>query len=180
MNEIDRVIRLILQDIKVELGDEFDKNFERHGFFSEKWARRKSPLRPGGPILIDTGNLRRSVRSKVDTTSITFFSDLPYASIHNDGGEIKVTAKMKRYFWHRYYQAQGSFGRKKNGEKRNDKRTRQLTSEAEFWQCMALMKVGQKIKIPRRRFLGTSPEVEQGVREIIEEELEKYFNNIKI
>lgn len=135
MNEIDRVIHLILQDIKVELGDEFDKNFERQGFFSEKWARRKSPLRPGGPILIDTGNLRRSVQSKVDTTSITFFSDLPYASIHNDGGEIKVTAKRK---------------------------------------------VGQKIKIPRRRFLGTSPEVERSVREIIEEELEQYFNNIKI
>ena len=179
-NEVDNVVRLILQDIKVELGDEFDKNFEREGFFSEKWARRKSPLRPGGHILVDTGRLRQSVKSRVSATGITFYSDLPYASIHNDGGEIKVTAKMKRYFWHRYYQAQGSFGRKKNGEKRNDKRTRQLTGEAEFWQCMALMKVGQKIKIPRRRFLGTSPEVEQSVREIIEEELEQYFNNIKI
>lgn len=179
-NEIDKVVSLILKDIKVELGDEFDKNFERQGFFSEKWARRKSPLRPGGHILVDTGALRRSVKSRVSGQSITFYSDLPYASIHNDGGEIKVTAKMKRYFWHRYYEAQGSFGRKKNGEKRNTKKNRQLTSEAEFWQMMALMKVGKTIKIPRRRFLGASPEVEQSVREIIEENLDEYFSQIKI
>lgn len=179
-NEIDKVVSLILKDIKVELGDEFDKNFERQGFFSEKWARRKSPLRPGGHILVDTGALRRSVKSRVSGQNITFYSDLPYASIHNDGGEIKVTAKMKRYFWHRYYEAQGSFGRKKNGEKRNTKKNRQLTSEAEFWQMMALMKVGKTIKIPRRRFLGASPEVEQSVREIIEENLDEYFSQIKI
>lgn len=107
------------------------------------------------------------------------YSDLPYASIHNDGGEIKVTRKMKRYFWHKYYEARGSFGRKKNGEARKDKRTVQLGTEAEFWKCMALMKEGRTIKIPRRQFLGHSPEVEQAVRDIIEENITEYFNNDK-
>ena len=32
---LQQVIRNILKDIKVELGDEFDRNFERQGFFSE-------------------------------------------------------------------------------------------------------------------------------------------------
>lgn len=175
---MDRVVRLILQDIRVELGDEFDRNFERQGFFSEAWQRRKSPLRPGGHLLVDTGALRRSVKSRSSASSITFYSDLPYASIHNDGGEIKVTARMKRYFWARYYEARGSFGWRKNGTRRNDKKNRQLTTEAEFWKAMALMKVGKTIKIPRRRFLGASPEVEAAVREIIEENLNDYFNNI--
>lgn len=175
---MDRVVRLILQDIRVELGDEFDRNFERQGFFSEAWQRRKSPLRPGGHILVDTGALRRSVKSRSSASSITFYSDLPYASIHNDGGEIKVTARMKRYFWARYYEARGSFGWRKNGTRRNDKKNRQLTTEAEFWKAMALMKVGKTIRIPRRRFLGASPEVEAAVREIIEENLDEYFNNI--
>ena len=40
---------------------------------------------------------------------------------------------------------------------------------------MALKKAGTTIKIPRRRFLGTSPEVEQAVRNIIEENLEGYI-----
>lgn len=171
------VIRNILKDIKVELGDEFDQNFKRQAFFTEAWQRRKSPLRPGGAILIDTGKLRQSIRSESTETSIRFFTDLPYAAIHNEGGEIKVTAKMKRFFWARYCAATGSFGRKKNGEKRKDKRTIQLSTEAEFWKCLALMKVGKAIKIPKRQFLGASPQVETAVREIIEDNLSEYFNN---
>lgn len=40
---------------------------------------------------------------------------------------------------------------------------------------MALKKAGSTIRIPRRRFLGTSPEVEKAVREIVEENLTEYF-----
>ena len=87
---------------------------------------------------------------------------------------------MKAYFWHRYYEATGSFGRKKNGERRQDKRTVQLGTEAEFWKLLALMKVGSSIKIPKRQFLGTAPEVEKTVTEIIEENLTEYFNNLDI
>lgn len=170
------IIRRILSDIRVELGDEFDRNFERQAFLNDAWARRKSPTRPGGTILVDTGTLRRSVRSRTTDDSITFYTDLPYAAIHNDGGEIVVTEKMKRFFWHKYYEATGSFGRKKNGERRNDKRTRQLSTEADFWRFMALKRAGTTIRIPRRRFLGTGPEVERIVREIIEENLNDYFD----
>ncbi len=44
---------------------------------------------------------------------------------------------------------------------------------------MALMKVGSKITIPRRRFLGYSPEIEKAVTEVIEDNLEQYFKTIK-
>ena len=174
---IDIIIKRILRDVEVELTDEFDKNFERQAFFSQSWQRRKTPTRPGGHILVDTGALRRSISSKKDSTGIVFQSTLPYAAIHNEGGEIKVTAKMKRYFWHKYYETTGSFGRKKNGQRRNDKRTVQLSTEAEFWKWMALMKVGKTIKIPKRQFLGASPEVERAVRDIIEENLTEFFEH---
>lgn len=175
--DIQKIIRNILNDVRVELSDEFDRNFERQAFFNEAWQRRSSPTRPGGSILIDTGKLRQSISSRTTDSSITFCSTLPYAAIHNDGGEIKVTARMKRFFWHKYHEATGSFGRKKNGERRNDKRTVQLSTEAEFWKHMALMKEGKSIKIPRRRFLGASPEVEQAVKDIIEENLAEYFEH---
>lgn len=175
--DVQIILRRVLNDIRVELSDEFDQNFERQAFFSEAWARRKSPTRPGGHILVDTSRLRQSISSRMTDTSITFYTTLPYAEIHNDGGEIVVTQKMKKYFWAKYYEATGSFGRKKDGSRRNDKRTVQLSSEAEFWKFMALKKAGTTIKIPRRRFLGTSPEVEQSVREIIEENLGSYFKN---
>jgi phage gpG-like protein len=182
--EVGKIIKRILRDIQVELGDEFDRNFERQAFFSEAWARRKSSNRPGGTLLIDTGNLRRSVRSRTTENSITFFTDLPYAAIHNDGGEIVVTAKMKRYFRAKFYESQGGFERKKGIAKRTLSdggfyawtSKMNLTPVAEFWRFMALKRAGTTIRIPRRRFLGAGPEVERIVREIIEENLDEYFN----
>jgi phage gpG-like protein len=179
-DDMNTVIKRILRDIQVELRDEFDKNFERQGFFTEKWARRKSPMRPGGATLINTGQLRRSIQSRVKDNSIVFQSTLPYASLHNDGGAIKVTSKMKKYFWYRYYECTGSFGRRKDGSPRKDKRTVQLSTEAEFWKFMALMKEGSTIRIPKRQFLGASPEVEQVVREIIEDNITEYLNSIEL
>lgn len=174
----DQIIRNILKDIQIELKDEFDKNFERQAFFSEAWQRRKSPTRPGGLILVDTGGLRRSVTGYTTENSTVFRSEHPAAAIHNEGGEIKVTEKMKRFFWRKYYEASGSFGRRKDGTLRKDKRTVQLSTEAEFWKFMALMKVGSTIKIPKRQFIGVAPEVETTVKEIIEENLNEFFNNI--
>ncbi|MBD5337694.1 MAG: phage morphogenesis protein [Bacteroides sp.] len=171
-----RTLKKVLRDIRVELTEEFDRNFEREAFFSEAWERRKSPTRPNGHILVDSGTLRRSIRSEIRESSIVFKSDLPYAAVHNEGGEIKVTERMKRFFWYKYYSTTGSFGRRKDGSLRRDKRNNRLTTEAEFWKCMAMMRVGSSIRIPRRRFLGNSPEVEQAVREIIEENITEFFN----
>ena len=128
MNEdVKKVVARILKDIQVEMSDEFDKNFERQAFFSEKWQRRKSPIRDEGrAILTDTGALRKSIGSRTTENSITFFTSLPYAAIHNDGGEIVVTGRMKRFFWHKYYEATGAFGRRKDGKLRKDKRNARL------------------------------------------------------
>lgn len=176
-NDVAKIIKQILKDIQVEMDDEFKMNFERQAFFSEAWERRKSPIRnEGRAILIDTGQLRRSISSRVTENSVIFYTDLPYAAIHNDGGEIKVTKRMKGYFWHKYYEATGSFGRRKDGSLRKTKKNARLTTEADFYKWMALKKEGSTIKIPRRQFIGTSPEVEQAVREIIEENITEYFN----
>lgn len=191
MSDLDQqtraIFQSILRDIQVELGDEFDQNFERQAFFSQAWQRRKSPMRPGGLILVDSGGLRRSVRSEIRESSIVFLSDHPAAAIHNEGGEIKVTAKMKRFFRAKFYESQGGFGRKKGDPNRPTLPDRafyawtskmSLNTISEFWRIMALMKVGSTIKIPQRKFLGTSPEVEAAVRAIIEENLNEYINSI--
>lgn len=188
--DIDIIIKRILRDIAVELSDEFDKNFERQAFFSEAWQRRVSPTRPGGHILVDSGTLRRSIQSRTTDSSITFFSTLPYAAIHNEGGEIVVTARMKRFFRAKAYEAQGSFERKSRIDRGNTPRrtlsdrqfwgwmhSMSLTAEAEFWCAMAMKPEGSTIKIPKRQFIGASPEVEKAVREIIEKNLADYFEH---
>ena len=38
--DIQKIIRNILNDVRVELSDEFDRNFERQAFFNETVAPR--------------------------------------------------------------------------------------------------------------------------------------------
>ena len=184
--EVRGVFRRILKDIAIDLGDQFDQNFERQAFFSRAWERHRSPVRKGGHILVDSVGLRRSIMKRVTEDSITFVTTEPYAAIHNEGGEIVVTERMKRYFRARFYEAQGGFTRKEGKPARplSDggfyawTSGMQLNEVAEFWRCMALMKVGRTIKIPRRQFLGNSPEVERMVTDIIERNLTEFINSI--
>ncbi len=181
MTKIDtRVIkRRILGDVRVEAAEQFDRNFERESFFGEAWQRKKSPV-GGKHLLVRSGALRRSISSRVDDDSVTFSSSLPYSAIHNEGGDIRVTARMKRFFWAMYYKANGGLGRRKDGTLRQDRRNTRLSTEAEFWKHLALMKVGAVVKIPRRRFIGAHPELERAVTSVIERRLEEYFNDIDI
>ena len=178
--DIRRLLRVLLTDIGVELGEEFDRNFERQGFFSHAWQRHRSPLRQGKSILVDTSALRRSIHRKVSNGTLTFASELPYAAIHNEGGDIRVTMRMKRYFWAKYREVTGAFGRRKDGSKRQDKRNARLSTEAEFYRAMALQKEGKKIHIPKRQFLGNAPEVEKIVREVIEQGLDEFLGKMQI
>lgn len=77
--------RNILSDMRVELTEEFDKNFERKAFFNDKWKRRAN-LKAKGSLLLVTGTLRRSIKSQVRGNGVRFSSAVPYASIHNEGG----------------------------------------------------------------------------------------------
>lgn len=75
----------ILNDMRVELSDEFDANFERKGFFSQKWKPRAHDY-PRGSLLLVTGAMRRSAQGRVEGDGVRFSSSLAYAEIHNEGG----------------------------------------------------------------------------------------------
>lgn len=184
---VNRLIRVTLKDIKVEALDEFDRNFEREAFFNDKWARRKYNDDESRGLLIKTGNLRRSITGRItDRDSVVIETTQPYAKIHNEGGTITVTRKMKKYFWWKYITITGSkrmkagipityserFSRKKDGTLRNTKRNRALTEEAEFYRRMAMKKNGSKITIPKRQFIGNHPDLEKLLKEI-------FYNNAK-
>lgn len=75
----------ILNDMRVELTDEFDRNFERKGFFSDKWKPRAHDYGKGSLLEVTT-KLRRGIKSEVSGDGVRFTSAVPYASIHNEGG----------------------------------------------------------------------------------------------
>lgn len=167
----------ILNDMAVELADEFDRNFERKAFFTEKWASPKIN-NARGSVMNRSGNLRRSIKYSVRDGMIMFSSSLPYASIHNEGGEITVTAQMKKYFWAMYYKAVGGITTKADGGESKSKKNVKLTGEAAKWRAMALMKVGQKMKIEKRQFIGNHPQVLHIAKSVIEDNLKIFSEEL--
>ena len=75
----------ILSDMRVELSEEFDRNFERKAFFSDKWKPRAHDY-PRGSLLIVSGAMRRSTQGEVSGDGVRFSSSKPYTSLHNEGG----------------------------------------------------------------------------------------------
>jgi len=174
------VIDRSLEDIKVEFDEEFDRNFERKAFFDEKqWPERKFDDGVGS-LMQRTGGLRGSIRSRKRRDELVYSSSKPYARIHNEGGEIRVTKKMKGWFWHKLKETQDKYQFKKDGEKRNNKRNRQLSDKEEFYRAMALKKVGSTIQIPERRFIGAGRTTDRIIREITEQNFEDYLKRHSI
>lgn len=174
----DDLRKLILTDMKVELLSEYDRNFERKAFFTKSWPARK---REGKGSLLNVrggGGLRGSIRGAVVTGGVAFRSGNPSAQIHNEGGDIVVTAKMKKFFWAKYYELSGKVKYKKNGDKSNSRSAVRISAEAEFYRNMALMKVGSKIHIPQRQFIGHAPEVDKRVKSIYDRNLKNNLETI--
>ncbi len=159
-------LKTTLNDIKVDLTKEFILNFERKAFFDKKWDTTKLKNHRGS-LMLRSKKLRGSIRSKLTHNGITFDSSMPYAAIHNEGGQIVVTEKMKRYFWAMYYKCTNAVKPTKTGKVSNSQRNQRLTEEAKQWKAMALKKTGSKIKIPQRQFVGHHPDVDRLVNEII-------------
>ena len=168
------ILKTTFSILEVELASEFDRNFSRQAFFDKKWSTRKFSGNTKG-ILAGRGMLRRSINKKVQGSSILFTSNLPYASIHNEGGKIKVTPKMIRFFWAMYYKATKSLTMNKKGTVRNTQRNRKLTQEAEQWKSLALKKVGSVIEIPKRQFIGEHPQVNKIIEKTFRIFLEEYI-----
>lgn len=167
------VKRLIHQDLPKILGNLavslFKKNFLNESFFGEKWkpSKRRNGVGTSGQrrTLTGTGDLGRSIQYVADDASVTIFSDLEYAKVHNDGGVThpRVTPKMRRFAWAMFYKNGGS-----------GKKASVLTEEAQKWKSIALTKEKRlTVRIDRRQFLGEHKELEDAVRNKIQENLDQ-------
>jgi phage gpG-like protein len=90
---MEKILKNILKDLKVELTDKFNKNFQTGGFFGNKWKEKKDG---GASHLIKSGALRRSIQSHIDGDTIVFTSTKAYAAAHNEGLNKSVSVKSKK------------------------------------------------------------------------------------
>lgn len=175
-------IKNIIAGLRVDLTDEFDLNFNNKSFFGKAWENTSIPNKRES-LMMRTGKLRGSIKSRESKNELTWTSSLPYASLQNEGGEIIVTEKMKRFFWAMFYKSNGAVSKTKKGDTRNNDRNKKLTAEATIWKALALQKVGAKMKVKQRQFIGDHPRVRQRIEHVVDlniKELEKeILNNLK-
>lgn len=184
VNELMRIRDRVLP-VKVgrAVRDSIRQNFRDGGFYGQSWS---PPLRiqggfggPAyGPLLSGSNHLMMSTEYIPETGRVIIQNTLAYAPIHNEGGEITVTPKMRRFFWSQYYK-RGLVGQM-HGQgkgKTNQQKANAFNKEADFWKAMALKKVGSKIKIPQRQFMGEHPQVDKLVKDIINKELTNFIQH---
>lgn len=158
------------------------KRFTDGGFDGRKWEepyRRRLSFdgteSRNRTLLSGNNHLRDSTYAKAFPGKVYIRNQVEYAAMHNSGGSITVTAKMKRYFWYRHYAAAGQMSLTKKGRLSRNRRNMSLSREAEFWRNMALKRAGSTIRMPQRRFMGPDRNMEREIQKVIDRELNDFI-----
>lgn len=171
--ELEDLKKLYLHKLPIRVGvvvrDSVRENFRQGNFYNgERW---QTPLRTSlgfrgatgqyGPLLSGTNHLMMNTDYQPLPGRVIIRNNEVYAATHNDGADIGVTERMKRFFWAKHMEDKTRLG--------------ENSPEAEFWKRMALKKPGSRITIPRRHFLGPSKEVDAIVQKTINNELQEFI-----
>jgi phage gpG-like protein len=148
-----------------EMLDAVDQNFRSESFFGTPWAPRVVKKgNEGRALLVQTGRLKRSFRLKHSGLSVTLFTDVPYAEIHNEGGVLTGTANVEAYERHIY----GTFTppKKKDGsdDKRFKKKDRASTGTVQVKAHQRTMNT----TIPARPYMGEHPQMDRRIETLID------------
>ncbi len=146
--------------VGVEAVNHFKNTFQEEGFDGEKWPARRGAVRLQKKILTGQGggdHLGDSIDYRVEGEMVIIYTDKIYGQIHNEGGEITVTPKMKRFFWAKSMEAREA------GE----------TDIANQYKYMAL---SSKITIKQRKFMGASDLLNGKIIAKIVRDLTRIFN----
>ena len=136
----DEFFKKQVPNIVAEKATEFFKErFTTKEWDGEPWPPQKIKR---GELMVKSSSLHKSIKPSIVTPERVVISGgsekIPYAKIHNEGGEIPITPKMRRFFW--------AMHRKEVGEDKNKDTN---------WKWLALTK-NDAMKIPMRRFMGPS------------------------
>ena len=95
----------------------FQDNFRQGGFVDgglhpwQRTHRQQSARGANGqysPLMSSRQHLYGSISYTPADAAVTVGTSVPYAGIHNDGGDIVVTERMKRFFWAKFHEANGN------------------------------------------------------------------------
>lgn len=78
----------------------YKDSWNREGYIDKRFSRWKPRQRTEGKprrTLVKTGRLRRSIRYRTLSNTITIYSDVPYAQVHNEGGKVIARQRVRQH-----------------------------------------------------------------------------------
>ena len=164
--------------IPIQIGhlasDMFKDNFRRAGYQGNgftPWAitrRQQSGGTDAGsqrtPLLSANNHLMSSIQYVPSDFSVVISNPVPYAAIHNEGGTIPMTPAMRAHWWKEYYAHGGHVKGSTTPEK----------PESKKYKALALTK--HNIRIPKRQFMGDSPELQALISQRIKSTITDILN----
>lgn len=191
--EVEKLLRRKLPVVVGRMAKDFyQDNFRKSGFQNNglhPWqvTRRQASGSKGtasqyGPLLSSRRHLFSSIKYTPSDFRVVVSNDLPYASVHNFGGDTSptVTPQMRRFAWAMYYKAQGRKkkpGTAKRKPKNKASAPRIDTPSAQFWKSLALTRKKKlRVRIPQRQFIGESAELNSQINQRIQSEINKTLN----
>ena len=143
ISKIDHIISESVDKVADHIINKAKRSFKTKSFEQKAWETTlfKSDSK---------GTLANSLRkNKIGVSTVQITSDLPYGNIQNYGGKIRITDKMRKFFWAKFY------------DTKNNK-----------WKGLALTKKTH-IVIPERTFLADTPQLQLEINAIIVNEFKK-------
>lgn len=164
--DFEAIVKGFFSGLAHEVGDIavafFKEGFDKGGFTDysfKEWPKRKDTL--SHALMQKSFALKESIKvasATADRVEVVAGEGLPYAEIHNTGGiiTIKVTDKMRRYFWYMFKSTQSA-----------------------QWKWMALTKKETlTIRIPQRQYIGDSQTLLNNIDKFIAERIKTVQANM--
>lgn len=158
----------------------FRKNFRDGGYNDNGLARWKETRRQQsggtkaasrfGPLLSRQNHLMKSIVATPSPGKVVISTDVKYAPYHNNGADITVTPRMRKFAWRKFFES-AKISRGDTAAVRKQKESA-MSGEAGMWRGLALTRK-TRLHIPKRQFMGKPKELVDKVNKVIEDEMKK-------
>lgn len=167
----------------------FRKNFRDAGWNDgglAKWPTTKRQQMGGKgayygntPLLSGRNNLYGGFTYNTSPGRVVVSNNVEYARIHNEGGSIthRITPRMRKYAWAKFFEETGI----KKGDSSDQRKQKEANAgeRSAMWKRLALApKQSSTVRIPQRRFMGKTAELEQKVKDYTGQEIRKLLGDL--
>ncbi|SEL24752.1 phage virion morphogenesis (putative tail completion) protein [Kosakonia sacchari] len=153
----------LMREMAAAMGDAVEENFARQGRpawmgwkSNAYWAKRR-----GGKILQKSGRLAASITQYSTNDEATVGTNVKYARIHQEGGEINIAARSQKAYY-----------RQNKDGSLNHRFAKKSQANFEQWNTIG----AYKIKMPARPFLHLTEDDVERMENTAEQYLKRIFD----